>query len=176
MFVIGKIIAVNESSVTIQRQFPFRVVKSMFVINNTFNLTVGDVIRGARNGDELCDIEQIMVDTCVRCGAQFELLNAQYIDYPIPSCCSALSTPLREQVQLREIYYRDEEYQLHLENLNGKSFITNWISKNDFLADVDANLELEKGYNIVAWVENEHGFVDGILMDMIELVDIELYK
>ena len=174
MFCIGEIKSLDGNLITLQRQFPFRVIKNKFTVHTRLTLKVGDFIRGVRNDDNLTEIEYIMVDTCDNCGAQFELLSAQYMDYPIPGCCRYLPTPLREKVEVKEIYKRHEDYALWLSN-ERDNFITNWISKDNFLGEVDQELEIGKVYNIVAWRENEHELVQNILMDLIELVDIE-YK
>ena len=118
MFVIGEVKVLDDDKITVQRQSQFRVVKSQYKFQSNLSLKVGDFIRGLEDGDNLTDIEQIIVDTCSRCGAQFELMSAQYLEYPIPGCCSHLPMPLKMQVQLKDIYHEDEEYQLWLANEN----------------------------------------------------------
>ena len=173
MFVIGEILAVDGDNVTIRQKFPYRTRDSKFCINSVKSFSVGENIRGSVNGDELSDIEHIMIDTCDNCGAQFELMSAQYLEYPIPGCCKNLPKPLREVMQLKEIHFREKQYRLWLVNAHGKHFITEWISEFDFLAGLDAELKLGINYSITAWKEDEHDFVENFLLDVIQLVDIK---
>ena len=171
MFVIGEVKVLDENEITIQRQWPFRTVKSQYKFKSNLSLKVGDFVRGLDDGDELTDIEQIIVDTCSRCGAQFELMSAQYLEYPIPGCCSHIATPIKVQVQLKEIYHKGDQYRLWLatDNVN---FLTKWIGCYDFLSGEDEHLKIGEQYSITAWQDSEHEYLQEIFMDVIRLVDI----